>query len=54
MSITKIVLKGITSTLVEVEVRDEIGMVKLDNTSGKILEMWELSEEDIRQYLHRL
>ena len=51
MTLIKIIEKGNHNTLAIVKKQDQLLIAQIDNADGAVLEVWELSQEDIKKYL---
>ena len=51
MTLVKIIEKNNHNTLAIIEKQKELLIAQIDNTDGSVLEVWELSQEDIQKYL---
>ena len=51
MKVVKIIEKDSRNTLAVVEKQDQLLIAQIDNADGSVLEVWELSQEDMQKYL---
>ena len=51
MTLIKIIEKDNYNTLAIVEKQNELLIAQINNIDGTVLEVWELSQEDIQKYL---